>query len=195
MAISKKGHPALPSRTRLATAKVNEGLPSRRARSRGIVTVGLDMAVMVEQRNRSEATADLPDEFEWVNAWATQTAARAHAAAAHRPAQTGLHATGRPELAVVAGTDVEAASMADVPADFARDLLLAGDIIDIAEARDALLADASPPTPQNIASRLVEPPVGLARTADSVPIILGSVLGFLMVLVFATAAVFVRLAR
>jgi hypothetical protein len=74
-------------------------------------------------------------------------------------------------------------------------VLLAGDLIDIAEARDALLANPIPPPPQNATSRPVRLPVGLGRTPDSVPIILGSVLGFLMVLVFATAAVFARLAR
>ena len=156
---------------------------------------GVDVAVMVEQRTRQAASADLPDEFEWVNAWAAQTAACAAVPAASRQALSTPHATGRPELAVVAGTDVEAAAAADVPADFARDVLLAGDIIDIAAARDALLANPNPPAPQEVPSRLVRLPGGFGRTADSVPIILGSVLGFLMVLVFATAAVFVRLAR
>jgi hypothetical protein len=90
---------------------------------------------------------------------------------------------------------VKAASTADLPADFARDLLLAGDIIDIAEARDALLANASPPPLPSASAGSASRPAGLFRTADSVPIILGSVFGFLMVLVFAAAAMFVKLAR
>jgi hypothetical protein len=156
---------------------------------------GVDVAVMVEQLNRSEATADLPEEFEWVNAWALQTPGHGVVPAADQSPASTPHATGRPELAVVAGTDVDRATAADTPADLARDVLLAGDIIDIAEARDALLANPNPPPPADLASRLIWLPVGLGRTADSVPIILGSVLGFLMVLVFVTAAVFVRLAR
>jgi hypothetical protein len=46
---------------------------------------------------------------------------------------------------------------------------------------------------QNVAMTLI--PVGLRRTADSVPIILGSVLGFLMITVFSIAAVFIKFAR
>jgi len=38
-------------------------------------------------------------------------------------------------------------------------------------------------------------PVALRRTRDSVPIILGSILGTLMLVVFTVAAMFVRLAR
>jgi hypothetical protein len=157
---------------------------------------GVDMAVM-EQRNRSEAAADdLADEFEWVNAWAAQNARRSEAVDVHGPALFGLAAGGRAELAVVAGTDVRAVATPDVTADFDRDLLLACDIIEIAEARDALLARAGAQPAQPSASLpFAGLPPGLGRTADSVPIILGGVLGFLMVLVFATAAMFVNLAR
>ena len=154
---------------------------------------GVDVAGMLEERKRPEPAADPPDEFEWVNTWAAQAAAAVPATA--RPKLLASPpAGGRPGLAVVAGTDVEAAG--ELPADFDRDVLLAGDIIAIANARDALLlTPPRPPVPEVPAPRLVCIPIGLGRTADSVPVILGSVLGFLMVLVFATAAVFVKLAR
>jgi hypothetical protein len=155
-----------------------------------------DMAVM-EQRNRSEAGADdLADECEWVNAWAARSAGRSGAVGVHGPALLGLAASGRPELAVVAGTDVGAVATPDVAADFDRDLLLACDVIEIVEARDALLVcPAAPPAQQSATLPFAGFPAGLGRTADSVPIILGGVLGFLMVLVFATAAMFVNFAR
>ena len=148
---------------------------------------------MAEQRKRSDAARDQPDDFEWVNAWA---AARTRAPKAVHEPLSSPHVPAR-QLTVVAGTDLEAvvAPAEDVPAQFDRDLLLAGDIIDIAQARDALLADSSPPPRQTAVPSLVWLPAGLSRTADSVPIILGSVLGFLIVVVFATAAVFVKLAR
>ena len=155
-----------------------------------------DVAVMTKQSNWPAAPVGTPDDFEWVNVWAAQAAEPIIASAADRSAARppGL-AAGRPELAVVAGTDVPAPATMDLIPNLDRDVLLAGDLIDIAEARDALLANPSPPPPQNATSRLVWLPVGLGRTPNSAPIILGSVLGFLMVLVFATAAVFARLAR
>jgi hypothetical protein len=153
---------------------------------------GVDVAVMLEERKRPEAAAAPPDEFEWVNCWAAQAPAAVPAGA--RPnALDLLPAGGRPGLAVVAGTDVKPA--VELPAHFDRDVLLAGDIIDIADARDGLLAAPRPPAAAQPMRHFVWLPVGLGRTADSVPIILGSVLGFLMVLVFATAAMFVKLAR
>jgi hypothetical protein len=156
---------------------------------------GPDVAVMAKQSNWPAAPVGTPEDFEWVNVWAAQAAEPIIATAAERAAarQPAL-AAGRPELAVVAGTDVPTPATMHLTPNFDRDVLLAGDLIDIAEARDALLANPRPP-PQNATSRLVWLPVRLGRTPDSVPIILGSVLGFLMVLVFATAAVFARLAR
>jgi hypothetical protein len=150
---------------------------------------GLDLAAMVDQRKRSEATAHLPD---GVSARTAQASVCAVVSPTRRPVPSGVHAPGRPELAVVAGRDTEGAdALPDEPPDFDRDLLLARDVIDIAEARDALLANPSLPLPQN----LVSPSRGLARTADSVPIILGALLGVLMGLVFATAALFTNFAR
>ena len=101
---------------------------------------------------------------------------------------------------------------------------LARDIVAITQARDALVAaePIAPPllaeasvarrTPRttplergtqgeaplrvmsaNAAAALV--PFGLRRTRDSVPIILGSVLGFLMIGIFGLAAVFSKFAR
>jgi hypothetical protein len=155
---------------------------------------GPDVAVMAKQSNWPAAPVGTPDDFEWVNVWAAQAAEPIMSAAERTAARQPGLAAGRPELAVVAGTDVLAPATVDLTPNLDRDVLLAGDLIDIAEARDALLANPSPP-PQNATSRLVWLPVRLGRTPDSVPIILGSVLGFLMVLVFATAAVFARLAR
>jgi hypothetical protein len=90
---------------------------------------------------------------------------------------------------------------------------LARDIVAITQARDALIGAETMPHP--VPARPVRPairghtqapmalsavmmtwvPSGLRRTADSVPIILGSVLGFLMITVFSIAAVFIKFAR
>lgn len=63
------------------------------------------------------------------------------------------------------------------------------DVLAIEQARDALLT-SEPAAAGRTSIALV-----LRRTADSVPVILGSVLGLMMVVVFSTAAVFVKLAR
>jgi hypothetical protein len=110
----------------------------------------------------------------------------------------------------------------DTAADAAIDQL-ARDIVAITQARDALMglevtpiqlrstASAHPKVPSipsvlsarkeeqwratSSAIVLTWVPSGMRRTADSVPIILGSVLGFLMITVFSIAAVFIKFAR
>ena len=68
------------------------------------------------------------------------------------------------------------------------------DIAAIEEARDALLASENS-APRAPAEMRWASPVVLRRTADSVPVLLGSVLGVLMLVVFSAAAAFVKLAR
>lgn len=108
----------------------------------------------------------------------------------------------------------------ELPSDAAVEQL-ARDIVAITQARDALMAAepiAAPPLPETSAARRSPPidrgtqdeaplrvmsanaaaalvPFGLRRNPDSVPLILGSVLGFLMIGIFGVAAVFIKFAR
>jgi hypothetical protein len=67
---------------------------------------------------------------------------------------------------------------------------LAKDIAEITQARETLLAD------RRLARRQAALPASRPfRTADSVPIILGSVIGFLMMTVIGIAALFTNFAR
>jgi hypothetical protein len=76
--------------------------------------------------------------------------------------------------------------------------LLAADIEAIALVADVLCArdraDALEP-PIDIPAAPPGFAFSLRRTADSVPVVLGSVLGVLMLVVFSAAATFVKLAR
>ena len=101
---------------------------------------GPDVAVMAKQSNWPAAPVGTPDDFEWVNVWAAQAAEPIMSAAERTAARQPGLAAGRPELAVVAGTDVLAPATVDLTPNLDRDVLLAGDLIDIAEARDALEA-------------------------------------------------------
>jgi hypothetical protein len=63
------------------------------------------------------------------------------------------------------------------------------DVAAIERARDALLARELPP------GRSASARQASARTADSVPVVLGGVLGVLLIAICTTAAVFMKVAR
>jgi hypothetical protein len=175
-------------------AKVNEGLPSRARQSHVKLAVSVDVAVMSQEPDGQGSEAEIAEHCEWVNAWTPErrkAVAAAPAAAPVGPAK--VIPLKKREPASCEGVVDPAASHVDLsPAD-----QLACDLAEIAQARDALLANAPPGTdaPKSPGSRIVWLPFALRRTADSVPIVLGSVLGLLMLIVFSVAAVFAKLAR
>jgi hypothetical protein len=86
-----------------------------------------------------------------------------------------------------------AASRAGSAATFDRLDRLVKDIAEITQARETLFAER---VPRRAPARpLPAPGQRLARTADSVPIILGSVIGLLMMTVIGIAALFANFAR
>ena len=143
---------------------------------------------MVQQRDGRDAEAGIAAHCAWINAWADE---------AHR----GAAATPDAPANVI---PLKRTSGAGEPADAARlqrsltaEDQLARDLAEIAQVRDALLAGTGAPEPQAkaLGSRVVWLPYALRRTADSVPVLLGTVLGLLILIVFSAAAVFAKLAR
>jgi hypothetical protein len=108
------------------------------------------------------------DDFDWVNAWAEQ-----------RPCVP--HAT--PDLSCVPSPPPELLA-ADIDAiALVRDVLCARDLADARESQK----ETPKPAPVSI--------FRLRRTAESVPVVLGSVLGVMMLVVFTAAATFMKLGR
>ena len=152
---------------------------------RAKVAAGHTCSVAAMHRRQGEPiAANDSEDFEWVNVWARQ---RADASAA----------LGRPVWMT------EPSNILSLREAFAADAARAADALDAGAVDDrepthGLVAteyrleapiaapEPLPPYPAWFASR---------RTADAVPIILGSVLGGLMAIVFAAAAMFMRLAR
>ncbi|HEX2216549.1 MAG TPA: hypothetical protein VHG27_07670 [Xanthobacteraceae bacterium] len=141
------------------------------------------------EKHGGEQTATGSSDFDWVNAWAEQSRPGEGARAPDTGARHGnvhiLHS------AFVADA-TRAASAHDVAQVQAEAVQLARDIAAIAQARDALLSRTAV---SEVSSREQGTPILLRRTADMVPVILGSMLGILMLILFSTAALFVKLAR
>lgn len=116
-------------------------------------------------------------DYEWVNAWAEQMAA-----------------AGGPPAAVPSPAAMVPHGQAQLPHPGETAGQLARDIAEIEQARDALLSRA-PTAPESPRVVRIAMWSHLRRTADSVPVILGSLLGVVMLVVFSAAAAFVRLAR
>jgi hypothetical protein len=153
---------------------------------------------MLRQTDQPETAAATQDEFEWVNAWAVQDvdASASEAAAARESNVVALRlvpqapepCTQTEALPSVNGLPAGADGLSQK----AREYQVALDILAIMRARDALPGVVpSVPAERPWEAMLIK----AHRTADSVPIILGSVMGLLMVIVFSAAAAFVKLAR
>jgi hypothetical protein len=149
---------------------------------------------MSQERDRRGAEAGIAEHCEWVNTWA----AHVRGSGAPRPtAAADASASIIPlkrELAPKEGAHDTAAG----PVGSSAAEQLARDLADIAQARDALeggTARTEATVAKGSDSRIVWLPFALRRTADSVPILLGTVLGLLMLVVFSAAAVFAKLAR
>lgn len=136
------------------------------------------------------------DDFEWVNAWAAQAERVAPVRA--RPLLFAIEAspsTVGPTTVHMLESAFAADAMKAASALEATETVdqLTCDIVAIERARDALLAGEDLAKPKALAQPVA--PIMLRRTPDSVPVVLGSVLGVLMLVVFSAAAVFVKLAR
>lgn len=148
--------------------------------------------------DQPETAAATQGEFEWVNAWAAQgVAARENGSAISR--QTNVVSLrivsegAEPRTPAESGPDV-AQNQITLPGSLkkARDHQVVLDIVAIIRARDVLLDSV---TQKPIRHTFNAIPLRGHRTSDSVPVILGSVMGLLMIIVFSTAAAFVKLAR
>ena len=134
--------------------------------------------LLADQPDTSAATQD---DFEWVNAWAAQSVvARVNDSAG--PRQTN----------VVTLRIVSEENRSPGASKKARDHQVVLDIVAIMRARDALTNTSAPKPIRNSFDAI---PLKGHRTGESVPVILGSVMGLLMIIVFSTAAAFVKLAR
>lgn len=152
---------------------------------------------MLLRPDQPETAAAAQDEFEWVNAWAAQgVAARESSDTVSRQANVVslriVSEASEPRVPE-GGADVAQNQIA-APGSLkkARDHQVVLDIVAIIRARDALFQGA-PQKPMRQTFDAI--PLRGHRTADSVPLILGSVMGLLMIIVFSTAAAFVKLAR
>jgi hypothetical protein len=151
------------------------------------MTITADVAVMVQQRDRRDAEAEIAEHCAWINAWAGE-----HGTAAAPGEAQKVVPIERPKNVGQRDDKLRASSGQGADDQLTRDLA------EIAHVRDALLAETAPSPdmhPKASSARVVWLPFALRRTADSVPILLGTVLGLLMLIVFSAAAVFAKLAR
>ena len=135
------------------------------------------------------------EDFEWINAWASQAtiycvSRHFESSAQHESGQASVHL-----LASAFAADAGRAAHAIEEQEEGPDLL-ANDIAAIRSARDALLEKTElEPTGSIARISAAGRAVLLRRTADSVPILLGTVIGGLMLIVFSVAATFVTFGR
>jgi hypothetical protein len=135
-----------------------------------VATGHMDVAAMLKEPGGARPAG--ADDFDWVNAWAVGS---------------GGDALERPEA--LSGPDQREASIHLLASAFAADAERAAATLDRPEPERSIAPVDIPPSPA------VGPTILLRRTADRVPIILGSVIGALMLVVFTIAAMFVRFAR
>lgn len=151
------------------------------------------MATMGEQ-DTSDATFPhgerVRDDFEWVNDWALQgeLVSASVAPVAEVSRGTNLHTLRAAFVAdaVRAATELE---VLDEPA-AANDDQVRRDLFAIERARDALV-DRRVEYPALASAARIAP----RRTSDTVPVVIGSMLGALMLVVVTAAATVVKLAR
>lgn len=126
---------------------------------------------MMQQTSGKRPATDVFGDFDWVNAWAEQP--RPCVSQAAMNCASSVSSRPLPELLAA---DIDAIALV-------RDVLCARDLADAQEE----LPEIPVPAPASI--------FRLRRTADSVPVVLGSVLGVMMLVVFTAAATFVKMAR